>query len=240
MQLLFPQGYIDYTTSMQWFEPIMDCKDEDIEKIYVFEHQNVYTAGKSIIVDNKTRFINNTPVVYTSRGGLWTWHGKGQIVVYFIYHLRKRNLALSDFMSLVEQVVIEITNQFLFNSSQNTQSQTQLHIYADSNKRGFWVKNNNKSEYDIAKFGFIGLRVSRGYVYHGISINFNNDLSAFDYINPCGLGDVKITSIKEIHSLLKQVKKLPNINTFKQTLGSKLFEALNNVNKKDNNLKIRN
>lgn len=228
MQLLFPKGYINYTTSIKWFEPISTDTNKNIEKIYVFEHQDIYTAGKSINNEDaeKQQFINNTPVAYTSRGGLWTWHGKGQVVVYFIYNLRQRNLTLGDFMSLIEQAVIETTNQFLFNNYQNTQPQTQLQIYADNNKRGFWVKYNSNN---IAKFGFIGLRVSRGYVYHGISVNFNNDLSAFDYINPCGLGNVKITSIKEIYNLLKQDKKLPNINIFKQTLGNRLFETLNNI-----------
>ena len=232
MQLLFPKGYINYTTSMKWFEPIAtNNKNEDIEKIYVLEHQDIYTAGKSINNEGieRQKFINNTPVAYTSRGGLWTWHGKGQVVVYFIYNLRQRNLTLSDFMSLVEQAVIKTTNQLLFSNQQSTQSQNQLQIYADSNKRGFWVKYNSTNSNNIAKFGFIGLRVSRGYVYHGISINFNNDLSAFNYINPCGLGNVKITSIKEIYNLLKQDKKLPNINIFKQTLGNRLFEILNNI-----------
>ena len=232
MQLLFPKGYIDYATSMKWFEPIASDSDKDIEKIYVFEHQDVYTAGKSINKKNteKQQFINHTPVIYTSRGGLWTWHGKGQVIVYFIYNLRKRNIALSDFMSLVEQTVIENTTKLLFESPQNETLKTQLQIYADSNKRGFWVKNNSTECNDVAKFGFIGLRVSHGYVYHGISINFNNNLSAFDYIDPCGLGGVKITSIKEIYNLLHQDKiKLPNINTFKQTLGDKLFKTLNSI-----------
>lgn len=254
MQLLFPKRYIEYNQAMKWFEPITNNDnnkdiEKDIEKIYVFEHQDVYTAGKSINngndeKNNDKQFINKTPVFYTSRGGLWTWHGKGQVVVYFIYNLRKRNLALSNFMSLIEQAVIDATNQLLFNNLSNTQQQNKLQIYADSNKRGFWVKYDSTNSNNIAKFGFIGLRVSRGYVYHGISINFNNDLSVFDYINPCGLGDVKITSIEEMHNILIKKQKdkttLISIDEFKKIIGLKLFEALNVAYQKDNSLKIRN
>ena len=75
------------------------------------------------------------------------------------------------------------------------------------------------------------MRISHGFVIHGISINYNNDLRWFNYINPCGLGDVKITSIKQIlleNSINYSKQQTPlDINNFKLTLGSDFFEKLN-------------
>ena len=237
MQLIFPKDYIDYNTAMHWFEQIKKFNNRqnqlDEEKIFVLEHNNVYTAGKSINnYPNETHIqqIHNTPVVYTNRGGLWTWHGVGQVVVYFIYNLHARRLFISDFMHTIESITVKNIVFELEKLIGKPLTQTNLAIYADSNKRGFWVKNVNTSE--ISKIGFIGLRVSNGFVYHGISINYNNDLTFFDYINPCGLGDVKITSIKETAGI-ENINKQLDINNFKHHLGNSLFNALETLHGKN-------
>jgi len=45
------------------------------------------------------------------------------------------------------------------------------------------------------KIASVGVRVSKSIAYHGMAININNDLGIFDYIVPCGLDDVKMTSV---------------------------------------------
>ena len=237
MQLIFPKDYIDYNTAMHWFEQIKNFNNRqnqlDEEKIFVLEHNNVYTAGKSINnYPNETHIqqIHNTPVVYTNRGGLWTWHGVGQVVVYFIYNLHARKLFISDFMHTIESIAVKNIVFELEKLTGKPLTQTNLAIYADDSKRGFWVKNINTSE--ISKIGFMGLHVSNGFVYHGISINYNNDLTFFDYINPCGLGDVKITSIKETAGI-ENINKQLDINNFKHHLGNSLFNALETLHGKN-------
>ena len=237
MQLIFPKDYIDYNTAMHWFEQIKNFNNRqsrlDEEKIFVLEHNNVYTAGKSISNypnEIHVQQIHNTPVVYTNRGGLWTWHGVGQVVVYFIYNLHARRLFISDFMDTIESITVKNIVFELEKLIGRQLTQTNLAVYADGNKRGFWVKNINTSE--ISKIGFIGLRVSNGFVYHGISINYNNDLTFFDYINPCGLGDVKITSIKETAGI-ENINKQLDINNFKHHLGNSLFNALETLHGKN-------
>ena len=237
MQLIFPKDYIDYNTAMHWFEQIKNFNNKqnwlDEEKIFVLEHNNVYTAGKSINnYPNETHIqqIHNTPVVYTNRGGLWTWHGIGQVVVYFIYNLHARRLFISDFMDTIESITVKNIVFELEKLTGKQLTQTNLAVYADDNKRGFWVKNTNTSE--ISKIGFMGLRASNGFVYHGISINYNNDLTFFDYINPCGLGDVKITSIEKTAGI-ENINKQLDINNFKHHLGNSLFNALETLHGKN-------
>ena len=253
MRLIFLKKYIDYQTALSWFNDIRcvdnfvkndkDCND--IERIFVLEHNNVYTAGKSVgnvlkedikkedyVFNNSRQTIHGVPVFYTERGGLWTWHGHGQVVVYFIYNLRARDIDLSKFMSIIEDTVINSINLEIKRITTKFPKYINLEFYADSKKRGFWVRNINKSNCNkVSKFGFIGLKVTNGFVYHGISINYTNDLSFFDYINPCGLGDVEITSIEKLTK--NNIVSSLDINFFKRQVGNDLFENLNkeNINK---------
>ena len=263
MQLIIKDKQIEYNDAMTWFDNLNE------EKIFVFEHKDIYTAGKSIINNNIEKNINNIhniPAIHTNRGGLWTWHGKGQVVIYFIYNLRKRKLPLNKFMSIIENVVVKNVKNEL-SKYDNT---TNFNIFADNNKRGFWfkknetIKENNKKEsetikiqskmennihqmenidvfdnqqiQDNEKFGFIGLRITNGFVLHGISINYNNNLEYFDYINPCGLGNVKITSIKNIlienSKFYNQTQTLLDINNFKLSIGNDFLSALSNYDER--------
>ena len=231
MQLIFPQEYVDYKNSMQWFDYVkrIDKRQSTLnfEKIYVFEHDDVYTAGKSIQnnqTENQIKKIHGVTVVYSDRGGLWTWHGKGQVVVYFIYNIYLRKLSLSSFLNAVESIVVEsLVFEFARLSGKSLQ-QLGIQVYADDKKRGFWIKQNNTNT--ISKIGFIGLRIINGFVCHGISINYDNDLKFFDYINPCGLGDVKITSIKDVITRSGNTNNALDINFFKSHLGESLFSKL--------------
>ena len=180
MEIIICKKQIQYQELLKWFN------DTTKDKIFILEHQDVYTAGKS--VKETLSNIKNIPAIKTNRGGLWTWHGKGQIMIYFIYNLHNNHLTLTDFLKKIEQICCNLIQQEINNND--------YIVYADKDRRGFWIKNKKNNE--IAKIGFIGLRISKGILTHGISINYNNNLEWFNYINPCGLGDVKITSIEKI------------------------------------------
>ncbi len=257
MQLIIEDKPIEYNQTMQLFDACKNRNATNInEYIYVLEHENVYTAGKSINNNNKENSIetiNGTPAIHTERGGLWTWHGKGQVVVYFVYNIRKRHLSLSQFMSIIENATIECimddiryningikastTNSLINNAnsisinnniitSKHHEKIDKFEIFADQNRRGFWIKNTSND--NLSKFGFMGFKVQNGFLTHGISINYDNDLKWFDYIDPCGLGNVEITSIAEIiKSKSNQDDKINlDINNFKHQIGNKLLSAL--------------
>ena len=59
------------------------------------------------------------------------------------------------------------------------------------------------------KIIFIGLRYSKGVIFHGISINFDLSLKNFEKINPCGLEAGQISSLKELNIKYNK-KKLVN------------------------------
>ena len=47
------------------------------------------------------------------------------------------------------------------------------------------------------KIASIGLRISKGKTYHGISLNVDMDLDPFSQINPCGYEGLKVTQIRD-------------------------------------------
>ena len=48
------------------------------------------------------------------------------------------------------------------------------------------------------KIAAIGVRVRRWVTYHGVAINICPDLSHFEGIVPCGIGDAGVTSLATI------------------------------------------
>ena len=77
--------------------------------------------------------------------------------------------------------------------------------------RGLWTRDEkNKNDKKII---FIGLRHTKGVIYHGISINLDLSLVDFRKINPCGLEADQISSLKELNitynkkDLVNELKK---------------------------------
>jgi lipoyl(octanoyl) transferase len=50
------------------------------------------------------------------------------------------------------------------------------------------------------KIASIGLRISKGRTYHGISLNVDMDLIPFSLINPCGYEGLEVTQISDFDS----------------------------------------
>ena len=164
------------------------------EEIWFLEHEEVFTAGSSTSKDFKEKKINNIPVVNINRGGKITYHGPGQLVIYPILNLKKRKLNIIKYIDLLENICIEV---FKNNS---------ITLFRKKEKnRGLWVSNSKIHK----KIIFIGLRYSKGVIYHGLTINLDNNLVNFRTINPCGLDASEISSLKEL-KIPYNKKKLVN------------------------------
>ena len=161
------------------------------EEIWFLEHQNVFTAGSSTPKEFKIDKINKIPVIKVNRGGKITFHGPGQLVIYPLINLKKRKKNIIDYINSLEDICIKAFKR------------NNIKLFRKKEKnRGLWVENNN----ELKKIIFIGLRYSKGIIYHGLSINFNLDLDNFQKINPCGLNSKDISSLKELKINYNKVK----------------------------------
>lgn len=176
-------NYCDGITIMEkQLEKIIQLLEPDT--IFLLEHNETYTAGRSsteceLLV--KDRF----PVVYTDRGGKFTYHGPGQRVIYPIINLNNglKEKDLKLYIRKLEKWII-LTLESL-----------QVQAFTIPSKIGVWVKNTDNVN---AKIGAIGIRIKKWVVYHGVAINIYPNLEHYSDIIPCGISDSPVTSLKDI------------------------------------------
>lgn len=154
------------------------------DEIWLVEHQDVYTlgqAGKNEHILGQTK----TPVIKTDRGGQVTWHGKGQLVVYFLFDLQRLGFGVRDLVSHAEQTIEDVLNDHL---------PSPFTARARRDAPGVYVFDG---EMLIGKIASLGFKIKQAHSYHGIAINLDNDLSAFDHINPCGYAGMKMLRLAD-------------------------------------------
>ena len=194
------KGYQSYQSVIKNMEKNVErikSEDESNEVVWLLEHNSVFTAGSSNSVLNQ-EYIEKIPVINVNRGGQMTFHGPGQLVIYFMLNIKKRKLGLIEFIDQIEKLII------------NAFARENIKLYTKKEKnRGLWIK----SAKGMKKIIFIGLRYSSGVIYHGVSINFKPDLQKFRLINPCGLNVFEISSLEELgidYSYNRIVKEIKN------------------------------
>jgi len=150
------------------------------ELLWILEHEEIYTAGKSY--SEKEILDKSIKVFKTNRGGKITYHGPGQLVLYFVIDLKKRKKDIRKFITLIEKSIIDTLKYY------------KIETFADKKNIGIWyVKNSN-----IKKVAAIGLRIKKWIVYHGCSININTNLKKYNSIIPCGIKDKGVTTLEKI------------------------------------------
>ena len=158
-------------------------------EIWFLEHFKIFTLGTAA---NKAHVLDpkDIPVYQSDRGGEVTYHGPGQLVIYFLLDFKKLNMGPKTLVETLQKFVQSILDEFEIESS----------LIAGA--PGVYV--------DDKKIASIGLRISNGKTYHGISINIDMDLEPFSYINPCGYEGLKVVQLKDYVSniSIKDVEKL--------------------------------
>ena len=194
---------IDYQVAIDFLEKRLAdvIKNNANELVWILEHNNVYTCGTSG-KEHELLQPNKLPTIRTNRGGKWTYHGKGQKVIYFVLNLNKRGKEIKKLVRNIEYWIIEILKEY------------EIHSYADPTNIGIWVKNNN-SEYKIAA---IGIKVKKWIAYHGFSINLNVNKDYYSGIIPCGITEKGIINFSDI-------KKLPSEENLNNTI-TKQFKKI--------------
>ena len=144
------------------------------DELWIVDHDNVFTLGQA----GKPEHIlqrDNTPIIHTDRGGQVTWHGHGQLVVYFLFDLNALGWGVRDLVSKAETIIIDVITPYL---------PPDFYAKARADAPGVYVYNQDDLE--LGKIASLGFKIKHGFSYHGIAINVQNDLTPFQMINPCG------------------------------------------------------
>lgn len=168
------QAYTPVWQSMRTFTDHRSPETPD--ELLILEHLPVFTQGQA----GRAEHILNPhdiPVIQSDRGGQVTYHGPGQIIIYLLLDLKKREQGIRHLVCDIEKSIIRLLADY------------NIKAHHKDNAPGVYV--------DAKKIASVGLRVRRGCTYHGLSFNFNMDLTPFSYINPCGYADLSIVQLSD-------------------------------------------
>jgi lipoyl(octanoyl) transferase len=146
----------------------------------LLEHPPVYTLGRrsapgDLPLSEDWLREQGIQVVRTERGGKLTYHGPGQLVGYPIVHVPD----VLEYVRGLERALVAAL------AGAGVRARGRL---ADGREfTGVWVEDR--------KIASIGVHLSHGVSTHGFAINVDNDLAPFGWVVPCGMPDVKMTSM---------------------------------------------
>ena len=163
---------------------------EKPECVWLLEHPEIYTAGTSA-KDSDLKDPNRFPVKKTNRGGQYTYHGPGQRIAYVLLNLNVRGKDIKKYVHNLELWAIKTLSKYdIVGETRN-------------GRVGIWVQRPEQpllSNGDIPeeKIAAIGVRLRKWVTFHGLSINFDPELSHFDGIVPCGISEHGVTSLIDL------------------------------------------
>jgi len=175
------QDYKKTWASMMY--TVLSKSEDDQDEVWLLEHPPVFTLG----LGGKEQHIispGNIPVVRSDRGGQATYHGPGQLVVYFMLNLRRLGWGPKRLINELEELIINLFQEYGIKSSRILGAP------------GVYVEGD--------KIASIGLKIKRGFSYHGISLNIDMDLDPFLRINPCGYEALKVTQLSNFKKITFQ------------------------------------
>jgi len=172
--------------------------------ILCLEHPPVFTLGRrggaeNLMVSHDFLKQSNIQVIHVERGGDITYHGPGQLVMYPILDIDRLRLGITDLVFMLEDIMIRVSKTQGVPATRNPRN------------RGVWVGDQ--------KLGSIGLAIRRGVTFHGMALNVNLALTPFDWIHPCGLTNVTMTSLE------KEMSHRPSMHMAKK-LARQLVETV--------------
>jgi len=169
------QAYADTYEKMRSLVKADSFDDE----IWLLEHDAVFTLGTAA---DPSHVLNpgNIPIVQTDRGGEVTFHGPGQLVIYFLLDIKTKKIGPKALVANLQNLIQNILKHYSIESS--------------------FVEGAPGVYVEEKKIASIGLRISKGRSYHGISLNVDMDLEPFSRINPCGYEGLEVTQISHFDS----------------------------------------
>jgi lipoyl(octanoyl) transferase len=174
-------GRMEFADALVLQEELLAQKRADRsskDELLLLEHEPVYTIGRT---PDKSSLLGSAhlphPLFAINRGGQATYHGPGQLMGYPIIDLRRCGQDLHRYLRWLEQLLIELLADYGIAASRR------------ESLTGVWI--------DHRKIASIGVGVRHWITMHGFALNVCGDLSPFNYIIPCGINDVAMTSMEK-------------------------------------------
>lgn len=180
-------GRVDYDKALAIQEDLLVKRQGGMipDTLLILEHPPVITLGRrgkydNILLPLDTLEANGVKIYEVSRGGDVTYHGPGQVIGYPIVDITEQGRDIKQFVWNVEEIFIRLlAREFGITAHREEKKFT-----------GVWVGDE--------KITAIGIAVKKWVTMHGFAFNVSTDLEHFSWINPCGITDRGVTSVKKI------------------------------------------
>jgi lipoyl(octanoyl) transferase len=159
--------------------------------LMLLQHSPVYSRGRrtkaeELPMGDEWYEARGIEVLDTDRGGLVTYHGPGQLVAYPIIDLAPLGGDVHEYVRGLERVMI------------GSLAEHGVGAQTIEGLTGVWTEGPPPGPGVVGaakKIGSIGIHVSKGITTHGLAVNVDNDLQPFEWVVPCGIQGVAMTSI---------------------------------------------
>ncbi len=173
-------GRVPYRDAVALQERLRVARQADAipDVLLLLEHDPVYTRGRrtersDLPMGEQWYMARGIDVADSDRGGRVTYHGPGQLVGYPIMRVRD----VPGYVRGIESALLAALGD------------EGIRAEVREGLTGVWAGD--------AKIGSIGVHVSRGVTTHGFAVNVEGDLRPFEWIVPCGIEGVRMTSVSE-------------------------------------------
>jgi lipoyl(octanoyl) transferase len=187
-------------------------RDKIPDVLLLLEHPAVYTRGRrstpeELPMGSEWYEMQGIEVRDTDRGGRVTYHGPGQLVAYPIVSLAPYGDDVHEYVRRLEQVMIGALAEHgveasliagltgVWTADEQHSPGRRAENTPNGREIGPSTSGGRPSTAAARKIGSIGVHVSRGVTTHGLAVNVNNDLQPFEWIVPCGIEGVAMTSL---------------------------------------------
>jgi lipoate-protein ligase B len=195
-------GRLPYPEAAALQERIRDRRQsgELADSLLLLEHPPVYTKGRraepgDLPMGEEWYRLQGIEVEDTDRGGRVTYHGPGQLVGYPIMEVHD----VPEYIRTMEGAIVAAL------------SDEGIEAVVREGLTGVWSGDR--------KIGSIGVHVSRGVTTHGFAINVDNDLQPFEWIVPCGIEHVQMTSV------CRETGRSDHLDCFRKRMAHRFAEA---------------
>jgi lipoate-protein ligase B len=159
--------------------------------LLLLRHDPVFTIGQAgkqnnnFLVPVEMLAKQGIQTYEVERGGDITYHGPGQLMAYPLWHLEGKHRDLVKLVRNIEEVIMRMLEAF------------GLTVTRKPGLPGIWMPQIYDSGVN-KKIASVGLAVRNWVTYHGVAVNIREEgQELFQYINPCGLNDTKMTSVEK-------------------------------------------
>jgi lipoate-protein ligase B len=200
-------GLIGYVEAMALQDHVAEQRLNNAipDTLLLLEHEPVITLGRrgsleDVFLSEQQLNQQGIAVARSTRGGLVTYHGPGQLVGYPIVQLRTLKLTVPCYVRALELAIIDALAQW------------DIEARIDEDHVGVWTS--------AGKIAAIGVAQRHGVTLHGFAVNLQPDLNHFALINPCGIGALGVTSAASLlgHSISMPEFKATIVDTLEHHL----------------------